>query len=147
MSKRFKETNCLMSFVCDTLSYSLDSYYGHWCMSLIFLWRILVSLRFSCIGDLEVIEWAQLLSLKWCSRFMYFEVLGPVWYTHLNTCFQFFNNITLISTDFFIYTYFLTCFQTHVFSFLVHVPNTSLIVEKSIIKFSVISHMRLKFQW
>lgn len=52
-------------------------------------------LRFSCIGGLEVIEWAQLLSLKWRSRFMYFEVL---------------------------------------------------IVEKSIIKFSVISHMRLKFQ-
>ena len=42
-----------------------------------------------------MIEWAQLLSLKWCSRFMNFEVL---------------------------------------------------IVEKSIIKFSVISHMRLKFQ-
>lgn len=52
-------------------------------------------LRFSCVGGLEAIEWAQLLSLKWCSRFMFFEVL---------------------------------------------------IVEKSIIKFSVISHMRLKFQ-
>lgn len=37
--------------------------------------KILGKLRFSCIGDLEVIEWTQLLSLKWCSRFMHFKVL------------------------------------------------------------------------
>ena len=37
--------------------------------------------------------------------------LGAVWYTYSNTCFQFLNNITCISTHFFIHTYFHTCFQ------------------------------------
>ena len=40
------------------------------------------------------------------------KYLGPAWYTHSNTCFQFLNNITCISTHFFTYTYFYTCFQT-----------------------------------
>ena len=37
--------------------------------------------------------------------------LGAVWYTYSNTCFQFLNNITCISTHFFIHMYFHTCFQ------------------------------------
>ena len=36
---------------------------------------------------------------------------NPVWYTHLNTCFQFLNNITRTSTHFFTHTYFHICFQ------------------------------------
>ena len=45
------------------------------------------------------------------------NLLGLVWYTYSNTYFQFLNNIIRIFTHFFIYTYFHTCFQTHVFSF------------------------------
>ena len=41
----------------------------------------------------------------------YWDHCGPVWYTHLNTYFQFLNNITHIFTHFFNYTYFHICFQ------------------------------------
>ena len=41
-----------------------------------------------------------------------FKSLDLVWYIHLNTYFQFLNNITRIFTYFFTYTYFYTCFQT-----------------------------------
>ena len=39
------------------------------------------------------------------------QKLGPVWYTDLNTCFQFLNNIICISFFFFIHTYIHTYFQ------------------------------------
>ena len=44
-----------------------------------------------------------------------FENQGPVWYTHSNTCFQFLNNITRISTLFYLHVFphmfSNTCFQ------------------------------------